>query len=76
MCLADAKKGERLKISSIKADKALKKRLASFGIIVNKEIVVNEISLGNNNIKISIGNSNVALRTEEAKYIFVIPKAA
>ncbi len=71
MSLNDAEKGNRVKVLNINGDSVLKKRLASMGIRKNCDMSVEEVSLGHSNMKISLGHSEIALRSSEAKNIQV-----
>lgn len=71
MSLADLQVGQKAKIININSDNTLRQRLRAFGIIKN-EIVTNVAeSIWHQNIKIAIGNSEIALRVSEAKQIKV-----
>jgi ferrous iron transport protein A len=69
MNLAQLEKNQKGVIKQILAQSALKKRLFSLGIGIDKEITVLETSLQKNTIKIALGQSAVALRLDEAKLI-------
>lgn len=71
MNLAQLEKNERGVIKNVLAQSALKKRLFSLGIGIDKEITVLETSLQKNTIKIALGQSAVALRLDEARMIEV-----
>ncbi len=71
MQLIDLKKGDKAVILSIKADKALKDRLNSFGIMRGEELTVKGCSLGKQTIEIVVGSTHIALRADEAKTINV-----
>ncbi len=53
------------------AQTTLKKRLASLGMSVGKEIEVLETTLQKNTIKVGIGLGSIALRLDEAKCVNV-----
>ena len=62
---------EKVKIVRINAQTTLKKRLASLGMSVGKEIEVLETTLQKNTIKVGIGLGSIALRLDEAKCVNV-----
>ena len=67
MNLSQIQKNEKVKIVRI----TLKKRLASLGVSVGKEVEVLETTIQKNTIKVGIGLGSVALRLDEAKCIDV-----
>jgi ferrous iron transport protein A len=69
MKLNELKKGEQGEIIQINADKALRDRLSSFGIVKGELITVVEHSLAKQTIEIEIGTSLVVLRANEAEKI-------
>jgi ferrous iron transport protein A len=69
MKLTDLKKGNRATIVKIDANKALKDRLSSFGIMRGEELTVKGCSLGKQTIEIEVGSTLIALRADEAKRI-------
>lgn len=71
MDLSQVQKNEKVKIIRINAQTTLKKRLASLGVSVGKEIEVLETTLQKNTIKIGIGLGSIALRLDEAKCVNV-----
>lgn len=71
MDLSHVPKNTKVKIVAIRAQTTLKKRLASLGVNVGKEVEVLETTLQKNTIKIAIGLSSIALRLDEAKSIEV-----
>lgn len=71
MDLSQVQKNQKVKISSVNAHVVLKKRLASLGVIVGKEVEVLESTLQNNTLKIGIAQGFVAIRLDEAKHIEV-----
>lgn len=71
MNLSQIQKNEKVKIVRINAPITLKKRLASFGVSVGKEVEVSETTIQKNTIKVGIGLGFVALRLDEAKCIDV-----
>ncbi len=66
------KKGENATIIKINAEKTLRDRFSSFGIVLGEEITIIEYSLAKQTIKISIDSTLVVLRTSEAEKIEVI----
>lgn len=71
MRLDELNKDDRALIVRIHADKALKERLHSFGIMRGEELVVRGCSLAKQTIEIEVGGTLIALRAEEAEKIEV-----
>jgi len=71
MDLSHVPKDTKVKIVAIQAQAVLKKRLASLGVSVGKEVKVLETTIQKNTIKLGIGLGSVALRLDEAKSIDV-----
>ena len=71
MSLNDLKISEIARIKDINCNDALKNRLYSFGIIRGAFIKVEAKTLTNSTLKISINNSKIALRANEASQIKV-----
>lgn len=71
MDLSQVQKDEKVRIVRIDAPIALKKRLASLGVNVGKEVEVLEMTLQKNTIKLGIGLGSVALRLDEARCVHV-----
>ena len=69
MNLTELEKNQKGRIKQIHAQLALKKRLLSLGLSLDKEITLLETSLQKNTIKIALGQSALALRFDEAKMI-------
>jgi ferrous iron transport protein A len=69
MLLIDLKKGDEARIIKIDADKALKDRLRSFGVMRGETLNVKGCSLGKQTIEIEVGATLLALRAEEAQKI-------
>ena len=69
MKLNELKKGEQGEIIRINADKTLRDRLSSFGIVRGELVTVVEHSLAKQTIEIKIGTSLVVLRANEAEKI-------
>jgi ferrous iron transport protein A len=71
MLLNKLHKGDRAVIVKVHAEKALRDRFASFGIMRGEEITVKACSLAKQTMEIEIGATAVALRAEEAERIEV-----
>lgn len=71
MYLSDLRKGDKVLIVKIHADKALKDRLNSFGVMRGEELTVKGYSLGKQTIEILVGSTHIALRADEAQKIEV-----
>jgi len=73
MNLIDLEKGNKATIIRIHADKALKNRFNSFGIIRGEVLIVKGCSLGKQTMEIEVGSTLIAVRADEAKLIEVEP---
>ena len=71
MNLTELSKGNKAQIIKIHADKALKDRLNSFGVMRGEELLVKGCSLGKQTIEIEVGATLIALRKDEAQKIEV-----
>jgi len=71
MNLTELTKGNRAQIVKIHADKALKDRLNSFGVMRGEELLVKGCSLAKQTMEIEVGSTLIALRKEEAEKIEV-----
>lgn len=71
MNLTELVKGNRAEILHISADKALKDRLNSFGIMKGEELTIKGCSLAKQTMEIEIGSTLIALRKDEAQKIDV-----
>jgi len=71
MNLTELSKGNKAQIIKIHADKALKDRLNSFGVMRGEEVLVKGCSLGKQTIEIEVGATLIALRKDEAQKIEV-----
>lgn len=71
MVLSDLRKGNRAEVIQIHADKALKDRLNSFGVMRGEMILVKGCSLGKQTMEIEVGSTLIALRADEANKIEV-----
>jgi ferrous iron transport protein A len=64
-------KGDRAEIVRIHADKALKDRLNSFGVMRGEELLVKGCSLAKQTMEIEVGSTLIAVRADEAEKIEV-----
>jgi ferrous iron transport protein A len=71
MRLHELHKGDKAEIVRIHADKALKDRLNSFGVMRGEELTVKGCSIGKQTMEIEVGSTLLALRAEEAEKIEV-----
>jgi len=71
MLLSELRKGDRAEIVRVDAEKALKDRFASFGIMRGEELAVKACSIAKQTIEIEVGSTAIALRAEEAERIEV-----
>ena len=69
MVLSDIQKGDSAEIVKIHADKALKDRLSSFGVMRGETLLVKGCSLGKQTMEIKVGSTLIALRADEAEKI-------
>ena len=69
--LSTCQRGEKLKVLKLNAEKALKQRLISFGIMKEAIIEVLEHSPAKSTIEIKVGKMRIALRAREADMIDV-----
>lgn len=69
MNLTELKKGNRAEILKVSADKALKDRLTSFGVMKGEELLIKGCSLAKQTIEIEVGSTLIALRKDEAEKI-------
>lgn len=72
MNLTELEKGNRAEIMNISADKALKDRLNSFGVMRGEELTIKGCSLAKQTMEIQIGSTLIALRRDEAQKIEVV----
>jgi len=72
MVLKDLHKGERAEIVKIHADKALRDRLTSFGVMRGEVLLVKGCSLAKQTMEIEVGSTLIAVRADEADKIEVI----
>jgi ferrous iron transport protein A len=71
MKLTELTKGDRAEIIRIHADKALKDRLTSFGVMRGEELIVKGCSIAKQTMEIEVGSTLIALRKDEAEKIEV-----
>jgi ferrous iron transport protein A len=71
MKLTELTKGDKAKIIKIHADKPLKERLSSFGVMRGEELTVKGCSLAKQTMEIEVGSTLIALRKDEAEKIEV-----
>jgi len=71
MVLSELHKGDKAEIININADKALKDRLTSFGVMRGETLVIKGCSLARQTMEIEVGSTHIALRAEEASKIEV-----
>lgn len=71
MVLSDLHKGDKAEIIKINADKALKDRLTSFGVMRGETLLIKGCSLARQTMEIKVGSTYIALRAEEAGKIEV-----
>ena len=69
MYLIDLQKGEKAEIVKIHADKALRDRLTSFGVMRGEKLTVKGCSLAKQTMEIEVGSTLIAVRADEAKMI-------
>jgi len=72
MVLSDIKKGDKAEIVKIHADKALKDRLSSFGVMRGEVLHVKGCSIAKKTMEIEVGSTLIALRADEADKIEII----
>jgi len=71
MKLSDLKKGDRALIKKIDTEEALKRRLASFGVVRGSELSIEACSMGKQTMEILVDETLIGLRGNEAKQIEV-----
>jgi len=71
MKLTELTKGEKAEIVKIDAEKALKDRLTSFGVMRGEELLVKGCSLAKQTMEIEVGSTLIALRKDEADKITI-----
>ncbi|HSR74781.1 MAG TPA: FeoA family protein [Sulfurovum sp.] len=71
MVLSELHKGDKAEIIKIHADKALKDRLISFGVMRGETLLVKGCSIAKQTMEIEVGSTLIALRADEAHKIEV-----
>ena len=71
MILSELVKGNRAEIVKINADKALRDRLSSFGVMRGEELTVKGCSIAKQTMEIEVGSTLIAVRSDEADKIEV-----
>ncbi len=71
MKLSELTKGDRAEIIKINADKALRDRFSSFGVMRGEELLVKGCSLAKQTMEIEVGSTLIAVRADEADKIEV-----
>lgn len=71
MVLSELHKGDKAEIIKIHADKALKDRLTSFGVMRGETLLVKGCSIAKQTMEIEVGSTLIALRADEAHKIEV-----
>ncbi len=71
MVLSELHKGDKAEIIKVHADKALKERLNSFGVMRGETLFVKGCSLARQTMEIEVGSTLIALRADEAGKIEV-----
>jgi ferrous iron transport protein A len=71
MVLSDLHKGDKAEIVKIHADKVLKDRLTSFGVMRGETLLVKGCSLARQTMEIEVGSTLIAVRADEAGKIEV-----
>jgi ferrous iron transport protein A len=71
MVLSDLRKGMKAEIVKINADKALRDRLTSFGVMRGEMLLVKGCSLAKQTMEIEVGSTLIAVRANEADKIEV-----
>ena len=69
MYLIDLEKGNKATIVKVHADKALRDRLSSFGVMRGEELLIKGCSLAKQTMEIEVGSTLIALRKDEAEKI-------
>lgn len=71
MKLTELTKGDKAEIVKIHADKVLRDRLSSFGVMRGEELTVKGCSLAKQTMEIEVGSTLIAVRADEAEKIEV-----
>jgi len=72
MVLKDLHKGDKAEIVKIHADRALRDRLTSFGVMRGEMLLVKGCSLAKQTMEIEVGSTLIAVRANEAAKIEVV----
>jgi len=72
MVLKDLHKGDKAEIVKIHADRALRDRLTSFGVMRGEMLLVKGCSLAKQTMEIEVGSTLIAVRANEAAKIEVM----
>ncbi len=71
MKLSELTKDDRAKIVKVNAEKVLRNRLSSFGVMRGEELTVKGCSLAKQTMEIEVGSTLIAVRADEAEKIEV-----
>ena len=71
MKLSELTKGDKAEILKINADKALRDRFSSFGVMRGDALLVKGCSLAKQTMEIEVNSTLIALRADEANKIEV-----
>ena len=71
MVLSELHKGDKAEIVKVHADKALRERLISFGVMRGETLFVKGCSIAKQTMEIEVGSTLIALRADEAGKIEV-----
>jgi ferrous iron transport protein A len=71
MKLSELTKGDKAEIIKINADKVLRDRFSSFGVMRGEELLVKGCSLAKQTMEIEVGSTLIAVRADEADKIEV-----
>ncbi|WP_296824612.1 FeoA family protein [Sulfurovum sp.] len=71
MKLSELTKGDKAEIIKINADKALRDRFSSFGVMRGEELLVKGCSLAKQTMEIEVNSTLIAVRADEADKIEV-----
>ena len=71
MKLTELTKGDSAEIVKIHAEKALRDRLTSFGVMRGETLIVKGCSLAKQTMEIEVGSTLIAVRADEAEKIEV-----
>ena len=69
MKLTELTKGDKAEIVKIHADKPLRDRLSSFGVMRGEALTVKGCSLAKQTMEIQVGSTLIAVRADEAEKI-------